>query len=152
MQTQARSAKLEQPPAVAAWVEQATIHSERLGVADGALLVVVAWALAVRAAAATKKRDLKSMIGRLFVTGWVNELALKHRRGKMSEKLAFAGMIGVPCSAWDRAWPWPGDVIRLVPRHRTFEHIVVTKIVTRHPGCARVQRTCKCSLMETDVD
>lgn len=71
MQTQVRSAKLEQPPAVAAWVEQATIHSEMLGVADGALVVVVAdWALAVRAAAATKKRDLKSMIGRLFVTGW----------------------------------------------------------------------------------
>lgn len=33
----------------------------------------------------------------------MNELALKRRRGKMSEELAFAGMIGVPCS-WDRAW------------------------------------------------
>jgi hypothetical protein len=61
--------KLEQLPAAAAWVEHATIHSETDGVADAALVVVV-WALAVRAAAATKKRDLKSMIGGLFVTGW----------------------------------------------------------------------------------
>lgn len=61
--------KLEQLPAAAAWVEHATIHSEMLGVADAALVVVVeSWALTVRAAAATKRRDLKSMIGGLFDT------------------------------------------------------------------------------------
>lgn len=30
-------------------------------------------------------------------------MTLKRERGKMPEELAFAGMIGVPCSAWSRA-------------------------------------------------
>jgi hypothetical protein len=70
--------KLEQLPAVAAWVEHATMHSEMLGVAVAALLVVVPdWALAARAAAATKRSDLKSMIGEYSIhTSW-QSLAFK---------------------------------------------------------------------------
>lgn len=84
VQTQARSVKLEQPAVAAASVEHSTIHVETLGVAVSAEEVPDAdWALAAKAAAATTKSDLKSMIGVCLLQSGDRQVShLKCNRGK----------------------------------------------------------------------
>lgn len=108
VQTQLRSVKLVQPPAAAAWVEHEMMHSD--------------WALTARAAAATKKSDLKSMVGEYSLhVGNKQVLHLKCIRGKCQSSwhLLALSMISMPGIVLGDAWH---PVQEMVPKHRTFQH------------------------------